>query len=133
MRYYIRLRQQTWPDGAGDASARPLSIRDPDDAVDRLRTAEHLKHEMGDIGPGDEHPRTDILLVRRSIVPCQAPIEQTGRAHNGPVQDTVAKEILHKRQVLVVPAERGLGQRSRQMPHEEPVAGVVPRRVRPPG
>ena len=94
---------------------RALSIRDPDDAVDRLRTAEHLKHEMGDIGPGDERPRTgpsartpfDSSLSGADLR------EQTGRARERPVQDTVAKEILHKRQVLVVPAERGLGQRSR--------------------
>src|SRR5262249_30047705 len=49
--------------------------------------------------------------------------------HDGPVQAAGGQDVLHLREVDHDLADRGVGQAGAQVPHEEPVTGVVFRRA----
>jgi hypothetical protein len=79
---------------------------------------------QGDVGPRHLPAAAAVLPVRRPVAAAQRLVGQPGRPDHGPVQAAVAQEVLHHREVGVVPAERRPDDAAEQVPHEEPVAGL---------
>src|SRR5215211_7266298 len=88
---------------------------------------------MGDVGACNGSAPPDVLAVRRPVGAGQGLVGQPWRSYDGPVQAAVPYDVLHQPEISIVLAERGFCQRTEQVPHEEPVTGVMFRWLRTAG
>ena len=88
---------------------------------------------MRHVGPRHEHAPAEVAPVSRAVPPRQRPVGEPRRPGDRPVQPAPAEQVFHHREVLIVLAEHPPGERGTEVPHEQAVAGIVPRRVRPRG
>src|SRR5712691_1947552 len=112
------------------ATSSPISCFAPTSPISCFGLPEHAKHEMGDVGARNEEAAPEVLPVRRPVAAGHGFVGEPWRSYDGPVQAAVPKDVLHQREVGVVLPERGFDQRTEQVPHEEPIARVVLRRLR---
>ena len=75
----------------------------------------------------------DVLADRRPVGAGERLAGQPGWPHGRPVQAAVGQDVFHARKIGIHLAERGLCEAAAQVPHEEPVAWIVPGRAGPAG
>src|SRR3989442_7313622 len=78
------------------------SVSDSDGSLERLGLPERAKHEMGDVGAGNEEPAPQILPVRRAVGARHGLVGQPWRSYDSPVQAAVANDGLHHCQACVL-------------------------------
>src|SRR2546428_12943389 len=88
------------------------SVSDSDGSLERLGLPERAKHEMGDVGAGNEEPAPQILPVRRAVGARHGLVGQPWRSYGSPGPGAVAEGVLHHCAVCVVIPRRSLGQRA---------------------
>jgi hypothetical protein len=82
---------------------------------------------------GNGPAAADVVPGRGAVVLGGRLAGEPWRPQDGPVQAGVAQQVFHRGEVVVDLAEQRLGGPHADMPHDEPVAGIVARRVRPAG
>jgi len=106
---------------------------DADDLADGFGLAQHSEHVVGEIGAGDGPAAADVVPGRGAVVLGGRLAGEPWRPQDGPVQAGVAQQVFHRGEGVVDLAEQRLGGPHADMPHDEPVAGIVARRIRPAG
>src|SRR5262249_13519560 len=106
------------------------SVRDPDHLSNRLGILNGAKHEVGDIRSGDRQPPPEVLPECDSVTAALRSVRESWRSNDRPLCVALAKNVFHPRQIGVVSAKGHFGQRREQITHEEPVTGIVLRRIR---
>ncbi len=79
-------------------------------------------------GTWDGPAAPDVLPERRPVGAGQRLVGQLRRPYDRPIQVAVANDVFHHREIGIVLAERHSCDVTEQVPHEEPVPRVVPRR-----